>query len=144
MKPVIKWAQDNNNIYVKIEVVPDNNDTIFINNNLLNINTLHFSFCLDLCYDVHDNLKITKSRHYNIVINKKEQELYWDYLIKNMSRNDRSWIQIDWEIWKDKDDLIIKKIEIPTIEETNSDEESDISLHSSSGDDDDNDDELNE
>lgn len=131
LRPIVKWAQSNTQLFIKIEMLPVDNTTITLLNNTLEFkNTTHY-FCINFCDDVDNDIIVSKSYYYQLTINKKERK-YWEYLC--IDNKNKDWIKIDWDKWKDEDQL--RDVILPVIDTDFSDEESDISVHSSESEDD--------
>ncbi len=129
-RPIIKWGQDKKNIYIRIDIIPDQEDIVMIENDKFIFKNRKYNCELNLINPVSEKIKIAKSNYYQIKIPKTEEDKYWNNLVINP---DKTWIRIDWDYWVDEDEFNLKEIAITIPDAVYS--ESEISFHSSSSED---------
>ena len=129
MKPITKWAQDDKQIFIRLDILPDDNDIITLENSHFTFKNNKYELQLELLHDVKSDLSIKKTRYYQITIDKVNTDMeYWNALIKNFTSNDKNWLKIDWDKWIDEPISTIKF----TCNDNQSSESDMLSLHSSS------------
>ncbi len=137
-KPIVKWAQDTEHIYLRIDVIPDATDELIVDDNLFTYKSItnNYFVSFELLHDVENEFMLTKTHHYQLVLNKKDgNKEYWVSVNKGFTRSDKSWLRIDWEKWRDEnesDPEQPREITFPQHSES-SDSSSELSIHSSSG-----------
>lgn len=133
-KPIVKWAQDNEHIYIRIDVIPDITDVINLSNNQFtfesSIHNLLVNF--ELLNNVNNgDIIVNRMHYYQLIIKKTRLDEYWSTLIKGYTQSDKNWLRIDWDKWKDEmdsDSEKLREIKFPQYSDISSE---DLSIHSS-------------
>lgn len=85
--PTIKWAQNDNFIFIDILIEPSSDCIINIKNNCLNFKQNDYECELEL-YDLilENDSKIKKNRIFEFYLKKKESEKEWKQLLKDKNK----------------------------------------------------------
>ena len=109
--PNIKWAEDESNIYLTIEVSDPTNTEIIINKNSIsyssNQNEKNYAIDLELFkqIDPSESSYSIKTRETEIILKKEEEKSlgWWRQLLLDRNRYKHR-IEINWNLWKSADE----------------------------------------
>lgn len=136
-KATTKWAQDKRHIYLRFDIIPSDTDVFILCNNILSYKSPKYGYDMkfELLYDVDNEFEIKKSHYYQLILNKTDinKEL-WPSVNKGFTRADKNWLRIDWDRWIDDDKSDESdKMEITMPSYSDNSDDTDFSIHSSSG-----------